>query len=215
MIRLFKRLRRIVGRRDGSRQTLQRPSSCTPISPLPSPLRLKGRQDDVQQAGAPRHMPPPAAGLRSRQIRKPHSPVHADRGFLHGWLCDAERHPKPFTLTVVQIVVTVARKRTGERRLNAVSNSRPIRPWPGVSSGEMPNTFCAGAPGRWLRYTLMTAAVTYMNATPVRKPDRTGGDSQDCLCRPLPRRKKAVTSTITWRIAPAPTPRARADHWVP
>ena len=118
-------------------------------------------------------------------------------------------------LTVVQIVVTVARKRTGERRLNAVSNSRPIRPWPGVSSGEMPNTFCAGAPGRWLRYTLMTAAVTYMNATPVRKPDRTGGDSQDCLCRPLPRRKKAVTSTITWRIAPAPTPRARADHWVP
>lgn len=118
-------------------------------------------------------------------------------------------------LTVVQIVVTVARKRTGERRLNAASNSRPIRPWPGVSSGEMPNTFCAGAPGRWLRYTLMTAAVTYMNATPVRKPDRTGGDSQDCLCRPLPRRKKAVTSTITWRIAPAPTPRARADHWVP
>jgi hypothetical protein len=65
------------------------------------------------------------------------------------------------------------------------------------------------------RYTLMAAAVTYMNATPTRKPDRTGGDNQDGPRPPLLRRKKALTSTITWRMAPAPTPRARADHWEP
>jgi hypothetical protein len=28
----------------------------------------------------------------------PHSPAHTDRGFLHGWLCDAKRHLKPFTI---------------------------------------------------------------------------------------------------------------------
>ena len=110
MIRLFKRLRHIVGRRDGSRQAPRRPSSCTPISATSSPLRLKGYLHDVQQAGAPRHMPPPAAGPRSRQIRKPHSPVHADRGFLHGWLCDAERHPKPFTFSVIRAPSAVTRK---------------------------------------------------------------------------------------------------------
>ncbi len=54
---LFKRQRRIAGRRDGSRQALQRPSSCTPISPLSSPLRLKCCPDHVHLANAPRHMP--------------------------------------------------------------------------------------------------------------------------------------------------------------
>ena len=43
----------------------------------------------IRQAGLQRHMPRRTAGLQSRQNGKPHSPALADRGFLHGWLCDA------------------------------------------------------------------------------------------------------------------------------
>ena len=113
MIRSLKRLRYIVGRRDGARQAPRRPSPCSPISPTPSSLRLNCCPDDVQQAGAPRYMRPPAAEPQSRQIRKPHSPVHADRGFLHGWLCDAKRHPKPFTISAVRSALLISRKRSG------------------------------------------------------------------------------------------------------
>lgn len=34
--------------------------------------------------------------------------MHADRGFLHGWLCDAKRHPKPFTISAVQAGIPIS-----------------------------------------------------------------------------------------------------------
>jgi hypothetical protein len=42
------------------------------------------------------------AAARPRQIRKPHSPAHADRGFLHGWLSYAKQRPKPFTIAAIR-----------------------------------------------------------------------------------------------------------------
>ena len=52
-------------------------------------------------AESERHEQRRTPSVRPRQNGKPHSAVHADRGFLHGWLCDAKRHPKPFTISVV------------------------------------------------------------------------------------------------------------------
>ena len=112
MIRLFKRLRHIVGRRDGSRQAPRRPSSCTPISSTPSSLMPGCSSSGIQQAGAPRHMLRLEAAARPRLLRKPHSPAHADRGFLHGWLSYARQRPKPFTISAVRTGLVISQKPT-------------------------------------------------------------------------------------------------------
>ena len=59
---------------------------------------LECSPDDVYLAGSPRHTPQLLAHARPHQNSKTHSAKRADRGFLHGWLCDAKRHPKPFTM---------------------------------------------------------------------------------------------------------------------
>lgn len=127
MIRSFKRLRRIVGRWDGSRQAPRRPSSRTPISPTPSSLMPGCSSNGIQQAGAPRHMLRLTAAARPRQNRKPHSPAHADRGFLHGWLSYAKQRPKPFTIPVVHAINWCTRKlpfasRRGRRKWSGWSH---------------------------------------------------------------------------------------------
>jgi hypothetical protein len=64
----------------------------------------------IQQAGAPRHMLRLTAAARPRQIRKPHSPAHADRGFLHGGLSYAKQRPKPFTKMAIQTAPAITQK---------------------------------------------------------------------------------------------------------
>ena len=49
------------------------------------------------------------AAARPRQIRKPHSPAHADRGFLHGWLSYAKQRPKPFSIQDIRAAFAFAR----------------------------------------------------------------------------------------------------------
>jgi hypothetical protein len=112
MTRLFIRPRHVTGRWDGSRPAPQRSPLCPPISstlPLPT---LERSPDAVHLQGWPRHMPPLLAPNRPHQIGKPHSAAHADRGFLHGWLCDAKRHPKPFTIPAVERGFAIAGKPT-------------------------------------------------------------------------------------------------------
>lgn len=111
MIRLFKRQRHVASRPKGSRRTPQPPSSCTLISSTASPLVPQYSLDDIHLDNAPRHMPRFPASIRPIQNGKPHSAAHADRGFLHGWLCDAKRHPKPFTVPDVQADIASAWKR--------------------------------------------------------------------------------------------------------
>src|SRR5690606_11128595 len=91
----------LASRRDGSRLALQRPSPCTPISSTSSPLAPEASPSGDYPAESERHEQRRTPSVRPRQNGKPHSAVHADRGFLHGWLCDAKRHPKPFTIAAV------------------------------------------------------------------------------------------------------------------
>lgn len=95
MICLFKRPRRIAGRRDGSRQALQRPSSCTPILPLPSPLRLKCCPDHVHLANAPRHMPQLRPALDQAKSKNPIAQRMRTAGSCMGGFATPNGIPNP------------------------------------------------------------------------------------------------------------------------
>jgi hypothetical protein len=61
--------------------------------------------------------------------------------------------------------------------------------------------------------TLTSIAVTYMKATPAANPAIVAGAVSAAWPLPSNLIKYAVTSTMTWSIAPAPTANASADHW--
>lgn len=79
------------------------------------------------------------------------------------------------------------------------------------SSGDNP----AGATGQAVAaadQTLTSIAVTYMNETPAANPAIVAGAVSAAGPLPSDLIRYAVTSTMTCRMAPAPTARASADH---